>query len=125
MIVYHGTDLRSANKIQRELRLYGDGLFGPGICTTFSRALNFVCVKCARQTRKIGRVLVLEIDDAMWPLFERDNNPDAYTAKSLAFLDLSGKIKRILLPRDWDKAIEAERGNHLQQQNRTHAAQAS
>jgi len=83
MIVYHGTDKESADKILSEKILRGDRkIFGPGICLTLERALNYSVIKCGKRgihARSIGRIVVIEglpeqiLDNASL------DSPDAYT----------------------------------------------
>ena len=63
MTIYHGTDLESAEKIQESNMLKGSGSFGPGICLTIERALNYSAIKCAKYGNKahlMGRIVVIE-----------------------------------------------------------------
>jgi hypothetical protein len=64
MTIYHGTDEESAAKIEAEKILKGDGRqFGPGICLTLERALNYSAIKCAKygiHARTKGRIVVIE-----------------------------------------------------------------
>ena len=63
MTVYHGTDKESAEKIQESKILKGSGSFGPGICLTLERALNYSAIKCAKYGERasaIGRIVVIE-----------------------------------------------------------------
>jgi hypothetical protein len=64
MTIYHGTDDESAAKIEAEKILKGDGRqFGPGICLTIERALNYSAIKCGKygvHARSKGRIIVIE-----------------------------------------------------------------
>jgi len=63
MTIYHGTDKESAEKIQQDKILKGSGSFGPGICLTLERALNYSAVKCGKhgpQAKNIGRIVMIE-----------------------------------------------------------------
>ncbi len=63
MTIYHGTDEESAEKIKQDKFLKGSGSFGPGICLTIERALNYSAIKCGKhgeKARGIGRIVVIE-----------------------------------------------------------------
>jgi hypothetical protein len=64
MTIYHGTDKESAEKIVAERILKGDrNIFGPGICLTIGRALNYSAIKCfkhGRNARSLGRIIMIE-----------------------------------------------------------------
>ncbi len=62
MIVYHGTDVKAMNSILKERVLRGDPpLFGVGVCTTLRQAMDFCCMKAGPKTRRVARVLRLEV----------------------------------------------------------------
>lgn len=63
MTIYHGTDKASAEKIQQDKILKGSGSFGPGICLTIERALNYSAIKCGKhgeQAKNVGRIVMIE-----------------------------------------------------------------
>lgn len=64
MTIYHGTDKESAEKIDVEKILRGDRkTFGPGVCLTIERALNYSVIKCGHRgihARSIGRIIVIK-----------------------------------------------------------------
>lgn len=63
MTIYHGTDQESAEKIKAESLLKGNKSFGPGICLTLERALNYSAIKCGKygvKARDMGRIVVIE-----------------------------------------------------------------
>ena len=99
MLFYHGTDKESADQIQKDLILKGDrGVFGPGICTTVARALNFSAIKCAkygpRKARQMGRIVVIDLPEEIVSMSSLDAQ-DAYTLN-----DEFGKpLKRLPLVR--------------------------
>lgn len=66
MIVFHGTDKECAEVIRSTGVLKGDrGLFGPGVCTTVERALNYSAIKCQKygtRARRHGRIVILEVE---------------------------------------------------------------
>lgn len=81
--VYHGTDLKSALSVKKSGKLTGDGpAFGPGVCTTMERALNFSAIKAMQyglQARKKGRVLSFYIPEEMIARASKENCIDAFT----------------------------------------------
>ena len=83
MIVYHGTDKKSAEKISEEKILRGDRkTFGPGICLTLERTLNYSVIKCGKHgihARSIGRIIIIEsFPEQILDMASLDS-PDAYT----------------------------------------------
>lgn len=61
MTIYHGTDQKSAKKIQEEQILKGE--FGPGICLTIERALEHSAARCEKNGlnfKTMGCIVVIE-----------------------------------------------------------------
>jgi hypothetical protein len=83
MLAYHGTDKESADQILSSKILKGDlPLFGPGICTTIQRALNFSAIKSIKhgvKARKFGRILIFNIDEKLLTWTTSENCTDAFT----------------------------------------------
>ena len=117
-VVYHGTDLKAANAIRRQGVLRGDWpLFGPGICLTLERAVNFVCIKAGARTRRTGRVLELTIEPSLLANAEPETVCDALTLvddvayrplRELRLDDPRIKSWRVLTMKDVDARRAAE-----------------
>jgi hypothetical protein len=81
--VYHGTDLSTSKRIVATGKLTGDlPRFGPGVCTTVSRALNFSAIKVFKHganARKKVRILSFDIDTELLACASQESCGDAYT----------------------------------------------
>jgi hypothetical protein len=87
MKVFHGTDKATKRKIISEGRLTGCPTFGPGVCLSRERALNFASIKVQKHLHK-GRdyarrqiaILEFEIEEKFFLEFAKpDTMPDVFT----------------------------------------------
>ncbi len=82
MLLYHGTDKQAAEEILRTKVLKGDyPSFGPGVCITIERALNYSVIKTIKhglKARAMGRIVIFELSDEVLNQSTKDS-PEAYT----------------------------------------------
>lgn len=120
--LYHGTDLKTARRIVREGRLYGNyPIFGAGVCTTASRALGFATRKTPRRhTRSLVSIVPKQPfilgDTCIAPdntiCFLPDTEKGAYTAHSpdweaLKYIEVEA---RIIPAKEYWQIVRAEQG---------------
>lgn len=87
LAVYHGTDIEGLNRILKEHTLRGDpsAPFGVGLCSTITRARNFVCIKTLSNTRRpgytrrAGRIIKLVVDESLLENATPEATGDAFT----------------------------------------------
>jgi hypothetical protein len=106
LILYHATDLEGFKRIIISREITGDRLgFGPGLCTTLDRALNFVAIKCGRRARRLGRVFELKVHPSLLTEATPDTVADAFTLDGITSLSLDDPRiidYEVLVAAHWD-----------------------